>query len=170
MANLYRYVHSILKKVFFIFLLVMPTSVTQAEVFKCQLVSGKIVYQSMPCQSAAKQAIVEIKKSDPRKIAEAEAKFKAWEEDFAKREATRKKAEKERQDELDRQSVQHNVQSPYQQQPIYPYPIYLYYPNYPHYPHYPHYPTYPYYPTYPHYPTYPIYGDHRHNFNGRKSH
>ena len=101
-----------------IFLLIIFTSVTHAEVFKCQLVSDKIVYQSEPCQYAVKQEIIEIKKSDPRKVAEEEAKLKAWEEDYAKREAARDKAQKERQAELDRQAelnrmeLQRNVQSP----------------------------------------------------------
>jgi Skp family chaperone for outer membrane proteins len=111
-----------------IFLLIMLTSVAHAEVFKCLLASDKVVYQSAPCQSAVKQEIVEIKKSDPRKVAEAEANLKAWEEDFAKREAVRKKAEKELQAEMDRQRLQSNMPAPYQQYqfpPYYsPYPFY----------------------------------------------
>jgi hypothetical protein len=130
-----------MKKIFF--LLIIFTSVTHAEVFKCQLVSDKIVYQSEPCQSAVKQEIIEIKKSDPRKVAEEEAKLKAWEEDYAKREAASDKAKKERQAELNRMELQRNVQSPYQQYQFNPY----------------------YYSTYPFYMPH-----HQHNFNGHDFH
>lgn len=112
-----------------IFLLIMLTSVAHAEVFKCLLVSDKVVYQSAPCQSAVKQEIVEIKKSDPRKVAEAEANLKAWEEDFAKREAVRAKDEKELQAELYRKRLQSKMPIPYQQYQFHPY----YYSTYPFY-------------------------------------
>lgn len=134
-----------MKKIFFI-LLTLLTSSAHAEVFKCQLKSGKTVYQSTPCGSAVKQETIEIQKIDPRKVAEEEAKLKAWKEDFAKREAARIKAEKELQAEQDRKASaealkksaeyqqqqayeakrqadaleRQNMQSPYQQQ-FYPY-------------------------------------------------
>lgn len=140
--------HSIMKKIFLI-LSTLLSSTVYAEVFKCQLESGKTVYQSTPCQSAVKQQTIEIQKIDPREAAETEAKLKAWEEDFATREAARIKAEKELQAELDRKASvaalqktaeyqrreaealeRQNMQSPYQQ-------------------HYPYYPTYQSLPIYP---------------------
>ncbi len=125
-----------------LFLLVMLTSVAHAEVFKCLLEPDKVVYQSVPCPSAVKQEIVEIKKTDPRKAAEAEANLKAWEEDFAKREAVREKEEQELQAELYRKRLQSNM------------PI----PNRP-------YQFHPYY-----YATYPFYRSHRPTIHGRFFH
>ena len=93
-----------MKKIFFILLTLLTSSAHAAEVFKCQLKSGKTVYQSTPCESSVKQKAIEIQKIDPRKVAEEEAKLKAWKEDFAKREAERIKAEKEHQAELDRKA------------------------------------------------------------------
>jgi len=140
-----RYGHPIMKKVFFILLTLLTSSPHSAEVFKCQLKSGKTVYQSLPCESAVKQKAIEIQEPDPRKIAEEEAKLKAWKEDFAKREEARIKAEKEQQAELDRKASvealkksaeyqkqqadmleRQNMQTPYYQ----PYQFYPYYPIY----------------------------------------
>lgn len=126
-----------------IFLLIMLTSVAHAEVFKCLLVSDKVVYQSSPCQSAIKQETVEIKKSDPRKVVEAEANLKVWENDFAKREAVREKVEKERQAELYRKRLQSIMPIPYQQYQFHPY----------------HYSSYPFYMSH-----------HRPNINGHNFH
>lgn len=92
-----------MKKIFFILLSLLISS-AQAEVFKCQLKSGKTVYQSTPCESSEKQKTVPIQKVNPRKVAEEEAKLKAWEEDFAKREAERIKAENELRAEQDRKA------------------------------------------------------------------
>jgi len=109
----------------------------------CLLVSDKVVYQSVPCQSAIKQETVEIKKSDPRKVAEAEANLKAWEDDFAKREAVREKVEKERQAELYRKRLQNIMPTPNQRYQFHPY----------------------------HYSTYPFYmSPHRPNINGHHFH
>lgn len=143
-------------------LLALLSSSSHAEVFKCLLASGKTVYQSTPCQSAVKQKTIEIQKIDPRKVAEEEAKLKAWQEDFAKREEARIKAEKELQAELDRKASldalqknadyqrqqayeakrqadaleQRNMQSPYPQYQFYPIPGYQSLPLYPsHLPH-----------------------------------
>jgi len=144
-----------MKKIFFV-LLPLLTSYSQAdEVFKCQLKSGKTVYQSLPCESAVKQKAIEIQTPDPHKIAEEEAKLKAWEEDFAKREEARIQAEKEQQEELDRKASIEALKksAEYQQrqaeilerqnmQPLYPqYPFYpsLIYPAIPAFPsHLPH--------------------------------
>lgn len=111
-----------MKKIFFILLtLLSSSSAHAAEVYKCQLKSGKTIYQPTPCQSAVKQEAVEIQESDPRKIAEEEAKLKAWKEDYAKREAARIKAEQERQAELDRKASVEALQksAEYQQQQAY---------------------------------------------------
>lgn len=144
-GNAYRSGYSIMKKVFFILLSLFSSSAL-TEVFKCQLKSGKMVYQSTPCESAVKQETIEIQKIDPRKVAEEEAKLKAWKEDFAKREAARIKAEQALQAERDRNASvealkksadyqqqqayeakrqadaleRQNIQIPYQQ-PFYPY-------------------------------------------------
>lgn len=93
-----------MKKIFFILLTLFISSAHSAEVYKCQLKSGKTVYQSLPCESAVKQQAIEIQEPDPRKVAEEEAKLKAWKEDFAVREAARIKAEQELQAELDRKA------------------------------------------------------------------
>ncbi|MBL6985802.1 MAG: DUF4124 domain-containing protein [Methylobacter sp.] len=91
-------------KILFFILLPLLSSSAQAEVFKCQLDSGKTAYQSTPCHPAAKQQTIEIETPDPREVAETKAKLKAWKEDFAKREQDRIKAEKDRQAELDRKA------------------------------------------------------------------
>ncbi|MDP2428992.1 MAG: DUF4124 domain-containing protein [Methylobacter sp.] len=152
-ANAHRYGHVMMKQLVFMLGLLLGSGV-QAEIFKCQLESGKTVYQPTPCQSAAKQEIIEIKKTDPGKAAEAEAKLRAWNENFAQREAARIEAEKARQAERDRQASAEALQrsAEYQRQqaiqakrqadaleqqnrqptyPIYPpYPLYPY-PGYP---------------------------------------
>jgi hypothetical protein len=92
--------------------LILLSPYTNAEVFKCQLESGKTVYQATQCQSAVKQETIEIQKTDLRKTAEAEAKLKDWEKDFTMREATRIKAE-QRQAQLYKKALQKNVE--YQQ-------------------------------------------------------
>lgn len=150
-------------KILFFMLLPLLSSSAGAEVFKCQLPSGKTIYQSMPCKSAAKQQAIEIVKSDPRKIAEREAKLKTWQEDFAQREQARIKVEQERQAELDRKASVEALKksAEYQQQQAYqtkrqadalerqnmqlPYQQYQYFPSFPLYPSPPTYPAYPYY-------------------------
>jgi hypothetical protein len=92
-----------MKKAFFLFPLIV-TAAHADGVFKCELKSGKTVYQSTPCESPVKQETIEIPKVDPRKVAEEEAKLKAWKEDFAKREAERAKAEQALQAEKDRKA------------------------------------------------------------------
>jgi septin family protein len=99
-----------MKKTAFIpVLLTAIISSTQAatyEVFKCQLASGKIVYQSLPCpKTAVKQKVVEIEKMDPRKAAEARQQLATWQAEYAAREAAAIQAKKERQQELDRQEA-----------------------------------------------------------------
>lgn len=82
------------------------TSSVHGEVFKCFLPEGKTVYQSTPCpDTAVKQSVIEIKKPDPAKIAEAEERLKAWEADMAKKEAAKAQVRKEQQEERDRQAA-----------------------------------------------------------------
>lgn len=84
-------------------MIAMPVT---AEVIKCKLATGKIVYQQTPCPSAAvSQKIVDIKKPDPLEIEEAEKKLKAWQIEQAADEAAKIKAAKEEQEELDRQET-----------------------------------------------------------------
>lgn len=110
-----------MKKIFFILLILLASSVRAAEVFKCHLTSGKTAYQSTPCQSAAKQQTIEIQESDPHKVAEEEAKLKAWKEDFAARKEAAIKADKELQAEHDRRASVEALQksADYEQQQAY---------------------------------------------------
>jgi len=85
-------------------LLVVIYTPAHAEIFKCKLVSGKTLYQPAPCPSTTvHQGMIEVKKMDADKIAEAQARFSAWKADLAAREAAEKQAEKERREELARQ-------------------------------------------------------------------
>ncbi|MDD5273186.1 MAG: hypothetical protein PHU14_10750 [Methylovulum sp.] len=98
-----------MNKIMSVFLLIfLGTALSPAqaeEVFKC-IIDYKTVYQTDPCPATAiKTEEIEIKQKDPAKEAEAQAKLKAWEDDFNKREATEKKAQQERQAELDRQAA-----------------------------------------------------------------
>lgn len=104
----------------FILLLLLSSS-TYADIFKCQLESGKTAYQSTPCLAAVKQETVQIQKPDPKKTAEAEAKLKTWKEDFATREAVRIQTEKELQVERDRKASVDALQksAEYQRQQAY---------------------------------------------------
>lgn len=153
-----------MKKIFFILLTLLSSSAYAAEVFKCRLKSGKTIYQSLPCESAVKQEAIEIQSPDPRKIAEEEAKLKAWKEDFAVREAARIKAEKELQAELDRKASVEALKksAEYQKQQAreakrqsdmleqqYYYQPYQFYPYFPAYQFPPPYPPYPFHPTNP---------------------
>jgi len=153
-----------MNKVFLILLILVTASTQAEEVFKCQQKSGKTVYQSTPCKSSGKQKTIEIQKVDPRKAAEEEAKLKAWEKDFAMREAERLKAEKERQAELDRkasvealkrsaeyekqQAIEAKRQADALERQNMPpaYPQYLFPPYYPAYPSAPFRQSYPVYP------------------------
>ncbi len=179
-----------MKKLFFVVLTLLSSS-AYAEVFKCQLDSGKTVYQPTPCEAAVKQQTIEIQKPDPRKIAEEKAKLKAWEEDYAKREEARIKVEKEQQIELDRRASVEALKksAEYQQQQAYEakrqadalerqstqpiYQPYQFYPSYPTYQSIPTLPTLPPvmslpppvspFPTAQPFPTYPSSVPHQHN-------
>jgi hypothetical protein len=89
-----------------IFLLLIISTPAQAEVFKCKLASGKIVYQSKPCPRVAiDQNIIEIKKLSPAQIEEAQNKLKAWQAEQAANEEAKIKAAKELQEEIERQET-----------------------------------------------------------------
>lgn len=94
-----------MKILLFVLLTLSMALVHADEVFKCQQKSGKTVYQSEPCGHAEKQQTIELPKIDPQKMAEEAAKLKAWEDDFAKREAERVRIEKEMQNEKDRKAA-----------------------------------------------------------------
>lgn len=75
-----------------------------AEVFKCKQVSGKIIYQHIPCPSeATPQGVIKVKKMAPEATEAAKARLKAWQEEQAVNDAAKKEAEKQRQAELERQ-------------------------------------------------------------------
>ncbi|MGZ5052392.1 MAG: DUF4124 domain-containing protein [Methylobacter sp.] len=132
-----------MKKLLFALLMLSTPLVYADEVFKCQQKSGKTIYQEEPCNHAEKQQTIEIPKTDPQKMAEEAAKLKAWEADFAQREAERARIEKEQQDEKDRKAALEALKqnAEYQkrrteepERPTYPYQFYPYY--FPHQPHY----------------------------------
>ena len=94
-----------MKKIILI-LLIQVTSPAFSDVIKCKLASGKIEYQSTPCSSTAvSQAKVEIKKMDPLQVEEAKNKLKAWQAEQAANEAAKIKADKELQEERNRQET-----------------------------------------------------------------
>lgn len=169
-----------MKKIFFILLILLTASAQADEVFKCQLKSGKTVYQSTPCNSAVKQKTIEIQKTDPRKAAEEEAKLKAWKEDFAKREAERAKIEQELQAERDRKASLEALRrsAEYQRQQAYEAKrqadaleqqnmsgLYLPYQFSPYYPNYQSVPAFPLFQSFPAYP--PAKPHHQHDFKKR---
>lgn len=85
-------------------LLMVLSGSANAEVFKCELASGKIIYQASPCpKNGAIQNIVEIKLIDPQRAEEAKAQLQAWKEEQAIKEAARNELEKQRKIESDRQ-------------------------------------------------------------------
>jgi hypothetical protein len=90
--------------VFILFTLLMPS--VHAEVFKCTGVDQETVYQPKPCgASVTAQKQLTIKSLSPEETEAAEARLKAWKEDFTKREAAELKAQKEQQEALDRQAT-----------------------------------------------------------------
>lgn len=85
-------------------LLTVLSGLANAEVYKCELASGKIIYQASPCPKiGAIQNIVEIKLIDPQRAEEAKAELQAWKEEQAIKEAARNELEKQRKIESDRQ-------------------------------------------------------------------
>jgi len=93
-----------MKRVIFLLVAVITPSV-HAEIFKCKSATGKIEYQSTPCPQTAYQQIIEIKKEDPRRLEEAQARFKAWQAEQKLVKEKELKEAQERQVELDRQEA-----------------------------------------------------------------
>ncbi|NOT11911.1 MAG: hypothetical protein HOP23_08780 [Methylococcaceae bacterium] len=94
------------KYIALLFTLLTATTAADAEVIKCRLATGKIVYQSTPCSSmAVSQKKVEIKQLSPRQLEEARSKLKAWQAQQAATEDAKIKAAKELQQELARQET-----------------------------------------------------------------
>jgi len=90
-------------KIYIPALLMVLSLPASAEIFKCQLASGKVIYQTTPCPPTTKdQHVVEVKKPDPKTEADAEAKFKDWQKELTIQEAAEAEAEKQRKVERDR--------------------------------------------------------------------
>lgn len=109
-----------MNKLIFILLIIITHS-AQADVFKCLLPGGKTAYQPGPCHAAVAEEKLLIKKLDPRKEAEAQARLAAWQSQQHAYEAARIAARKEVQAETDRRDAVYALQqSAYaQQQQVY---------------------------------------------------
>lgn len=93
-------------KLLILIMLATIASSAHAEVFKCLLPEGKTVYQPKPCaETTSRQTLIKIEKPDPAKIAEAQARLKAWEAEVALKEAAEAQARIEQQKALDRQAA-----------------------------------------------------------------
>lgn len=86
-------------------LLVLPTFVANAQVYKCKsLSSGAMEYQSSPCASGAvRLGVVDIKPLSPQEEERARQKLQDWQHEQAANERLRRQAEKELQAEQDKQ-------------------------------------------------------------------
>jgi hypothetical protein len=74
------------------------------EVYKCQLPTGKIVYQSDPCQGQAKtEQVVKVKEMSPEEIEAAKSRLQTWQSQQAAEDAAKAEAEKRQQEELQKQ-------------------------------------------------------------------
>ncbi len=92
-----------MKNAYYLVLLTLSFTV-QAEVFKCKLASGKIVYQSGACAKNTVQAgKVKVQKLSPEEAAAAKAKMEAWQQQQAAEDALQKDADKAQQAELQQQ-------------------------------------------------------------------
>ncbi|MBM4208306.1 MAG: DUF4124 domain-containing protein [Gammaproteobacteria bacterium] len=91
-----------MKSTHYIFLMVLMASFsTQADVFKCKLTTGKIVYQSSPCAKTSKElGVVKVKKLSLEEEEAAKTRLKAWQEQQAAEEAAKAEADKARRAEL----------------------------------------------------------------------
>ncbi len=94
-----------MKPVNYIFVPFMALSLSaNAEVFKCQQASGKIIYQTALCSSgAAVQKVIKVDAMTPEQAEEARVKLERWKQQQAVDEAARFEAEKQRQTELEKQ-------------------------------------------------------------------
>jgi hypothetical protein len=73
-------------------------------VYKCKLPSGKVVYQSEPCQAEAKtEGVVRVKEMTPEEKETARARLQSWQAQQAAEDAAKAEAERQRQEELQKQ-------------------------------------------------------------------
>lgn len=94
-----------------LFLLLLVTFPSHAEIYKCLLPSEQILYQSTPCPSTAiSQNVVKVTDVDPRVLAEAQVKFKAFEAQLAAQEQLEARAAMERQKVLREQQIVNALQ------------------------------------------------------------
>jgi hypothetical protein len=94
-----------MKHIKYIFISLMALSLSaNAEIFKCKNTKGEFIYQSEPCSSdEVPQGIVKVKQLTLGETEAAKAKLKAWQDQQALEEATKREAELERQADLERQ-------------------------------------------------------------------
>lgn len=91
-------------KIYIPVLLMALSLSASAEIFKCLLTSGKIIYQLTPCPPTTQiQHVISVKEPDPKTEAESEAKFKDWQKELTLKEAAEAEAEKQRKIERNRQ-------------------------------------------------------------------
>ena len=62
-------------KLVIVIALVLMLNTVQAQIFKCETIKGKIVYQDKECANSSKQKEVVLQKFDPDKILEAQKKL-----------------------------------------------------------------------------------------------
>jgi hypothetical protein len=75
-----------------------------ADVYKCKDPTGKIIYQPVACSlGASVQGVIKVKEMTPEETNAAKAKLKAWQEQQAVEDASKREAEKQRQTELEKQ-------------------------------------------------------------------
>jgi hypothetical protein len=87
-----------------IVLLMMASFSIHADVFKCKLATGKIVYQSEQCtKNTVQQGVVKVKQMTPEESEAAKAKLKAWQAQQANEDAAKADVEKARRAEMQQQ-------------------------------------------------------------------
>jgi hypothetical protein len=76
----------------------------KAEVFKCKLKSGKVIYQSESCNAnQASQTVINIKAMTPEETAAASARLEEWQHQQAQEDAIKAAEAKQQQLEFERQ-------------------------------------------------------------------
>lgn len=86
-------------KTLFLFLSITFSIAVEADVFKCISPSGKIAYQDKPCTPDRRQEYIYIEPIDPRELAEAEKRLKAWQIEYEERRAAELEAERQRRED-----------------------------------------------------------------------
>lgn len=86
---------------YFLLMVLIASCSTQADVFKCKLATGKIIYQSDPCAKTTEQlGVVNVKKLSPEEEAAAKARLEVWQAQQAREETAKAEAEKVRRAEM----------------------------------------------------------------------